>query len=108
MKVKYGHEFCGTSTQEWLLWKGPEAIVQVNYRAILSSERVPHYNKTAIVREINEIWSWDPDAIPALRQTGRLIVGHKLTSASTDTKYRLSDILTRKLTNEIQTSSSAP
>jgi hypothetical protein len=26
--VKYGREFCGTSTQEWLLWQGPEAIVQ--------------------------------------------------------------------------------
>jgi hypothetical protein len=26
MRVKYGHEFCGTSTQEWLLWQGPEAI----------------------------------------------------------------------------------
>jgi hypothetical protein len=26
--VKYGREFCGTSTQELLLWQGPEAIVQ--------------------------------------------------------------------------------
>jgi hypothetical protein len=25
--VKYGLEFYGTSTQEWLLWQGPEAIV---------------------------------------------------------------------------------
>jgi hypothetical protein len=38
--VKYGSEFCGTATQEPLLWQGPEAIVQVNYRPILSSERV--------------------------------------------------------------------
>jgi hypothetical protein len=27
--IKYGREFCGTSTQEWLLWQGPEAVVQV-------------------------------------------------------------------------------
>jgi hypothetical protein len=26
--VKYGREFCGTLTQEWLLWQSPEAIVQ--------------------------------------------------------------------------------
>jgi hypothetical protein len=26
--VKYDREFCGTSTQAWLLWQGPEAIVQ--------------------------------------------------------------------------------
>jgi hypothetical protein len=26
--VKYGREFCWTSTQEWLLWQGPEAVVQ--------------------------------------------------------------------------------
>jgi hypothetical protein len=64
--------------------------------------------KPAIAGERKEIWSWDPDGVPAPRQTGRLTVGRKLTSTSTDTKYRLSDILTRKLTNEIQTSSSAP
>jgi hypothetical protein len=49
--VKYGREFCGTSTQDSLLWQGPEAIVQVNYRPILSSERVPHIKKPAIVRQ---------------------------------------------------------
>jgi hypothetical protein len=26
--VKYGLEFCGTSTQEWLLWQGPESFIQ--------------------------------------------------------------------------------
>jgi hypothetical protein len=26
--VKYGREFCGTSAQEWLLWQGPETILQ--------------------------------------------------------------------------------
>jgi hypothetical protein len=46
--VKYGREFCGTWIQQWLLWQGPEAIVWVNYRPILSSERAPHINKPAI------------------------------------------------------------
>jgi hypothetical protein len=49
--VKYGREFCGTSTEEWLLWQGLEAIVQVNYRPILSSEKVPHIKKPVIVRQ---------------------------------------------------------
>jgi hypothetical protein len=40
--VKYGREFCGISIQESLHLQGPEAIVLVNYRPILSSERVPH------------------------------------------------------------------
>jgi hypothetical protein len=47
--VKYGRDFCGTSTQEWLLWQGPEAIVQVNYRPVLSSERALQNNKVATV-----------------------------------------------------------
>jgi hypothetical protein len=47
--VKYGREFCGTSTQELLLWQGPEAIVQVNYRPVLSSERALQNNKAAAV-----------------------------------------------------------
>jgi hypothetical protein len=40
VRLKYGCEFCGTWTREWLLWQGPEAIIQVNYRPILWSERV--------------------------------------------------------------------
>jgi hypothetical protein len=40
--VEYGREFCWTSTQDWLLWQGPEAIVQVNYTPILSSDRAPY------------------------------------------------------------------
>jgi hypothetical protein len=36
--VKYGREFCGTSTEERLLWQGPEAIVEVNYRPVLVRE----------------------------------------------------------------------
>jgi hypothetical protein len=39
--VKYGSEF----------WQGPEAIVQVNYRPVLSSERVFHIKKPAFVRQ---------------------------------------------------------
>jgi hypothetical protein len=39
-----------------MLWQDPEAIVQVNYRPILSSERVPHIKKPAIVREIKDIY----------------------------------------------------
>jgi hypothetical protein len=63
--VKYGREFCGTSTEEWLLWQGLEAIVQVNYRPILSSERVPHIKKPAIVRQNKKNLvmgsRWEPD-----------------------------------------------
>jgi hypothetical protein len=47
--VKYGREFCEASTQEWLLWQGPEAIVPVNYRPVLSSERALQNNKPATV-----------------------------------------------------------
>jgi hypothetical protein len=70
-----------------LLWQGPEAIVKVNYRPILSSERVPHIKKPANVREMKEIWAWDPDGIPAPMQTGRSTVGRKLTSTSTSTSF---------------------
>jgi hypothetical protein len=38
-----------TSIQEWLLWKGPEAIVQVTYRPVLSSERELQNNRAATV-----------------------------------------------------------
>jgi hypothetical protein len=81
--VKYGREFCGSSTQEWLFWQGLEAIVQVNCRPILSSERVPHIKKPAIVGQKTKIWSWAPDGSPTPRQTRRLTVGRKLTSTST-------------------------
>jgi hypothetical protein len=59
--VKYGLEFCGPSTQESLLWQGQQAILQVNYRSILSSERVPHIKKPAIVREIFKT-DWPTDS----------------------------------------------
>jgi hypothetical protein len=45
--VKYGHEYHGTRTWEWLRCRGPAAIV--NDRPILSSEREPHINKPATV-----------------------------------------------------------
>jgi hypothetical protein len=44
-------EFCWTWTREWLFWQGLQAIVRVNYRPILSSERVPNIKKPAIVRQ---------------------------------------------------------
>jgi hypothetical protein len=66
MTVKYGHEFCGTWTREWRLWKRQEANVEVNYRPIPSSKRVPHNKKLAIVRKKTNdqmvVGSrWEPD-----------------------------------------------
>jgi hypothetical protein len=49
--------------------EGPEVIVQVNYKPILSSERAPHIKKLAIVRQETKIWSWAPDGDPTPRQT---------------------------------------
>jgi hypothetical protein len=48
--VKYGREFCGTWPPESLLWYGPETIVRVNYRPVLSSERASHSKKPTIVK----------------------------------------------------------
>jgi hypothetical protein len=31
-------------------WQGPEAIVRVNYRPDLSSEKTPHMNKTVTIK----------------------------------------------------------
>jgi hypothetical protein len=47
--LKYGHESHGTRTRKWLRWRGPAAIV--NDRPVLSSERAPHMNKPANVRQ---------------------------------------------------------
>jgi hypothetical protein len=47
--VKYGLEFCGTWTQEWLRWRGPPAVV--NDRPVQLLERVPHMNKPTTVRQ---------------------------------------------------------
>jgi hypothetical protein len=46
--ANYGHEsHDGSRTRKCLHWQGPGAIV--NDRPVLSSERAPHINKTAIV-----------------------------------------------------------
>jgi hypothetical protein len=47
--VKYDHECQGTRTQERLRWRGPAAYTED--RPVLSSERAPHKNKTATVKE---------------------------------------------------------
>jgi hypothetical protein len=47
--VKYGHDSQGTLTRKLLRWRGPAAIV--NDRRVLSSERAPHMNKPANVRQ---------------------------------------------------------
>jgi hypothetical protein len=57
----------------------PRSSCTVNYRPILSSERVPHIKKPAIVRRKTKIWSRAPDGSPIPRQTGRLTVDRKLT-----------------------------
>jgi hypothetical protein len=45
--VKYGREYYGARTREWLRWRGPTAIV--NDKLVLSSEGAPHVNKPATV-----------------------------------------------------------
>jgi hypothetical protein len=46
--VKYDR-FCGTSTQECLLWKRPRSNCTVNCRPVLSSGRAIQNNKSATV-----------------------------------------------------------
>jgi hypothetical protein len=76
-KMDYGRNManCGLGTEA-----RPRSNCTVNYRPVLSSERVPHIKKPAIVRQKTRIWSWAPDGTPTPRQTGRLTVGRKLTS----------------------------
>jgi hypothetical protein len=47
--VKCGHESQGTRTRERLRWRGPATYTKD--RSVLSSEWMPHKNKTAIVKE---------------------------------------------------------
>jgi hypothetical protein len=61
----------------------PRSNSTINYRTVLSSERVSHLKKPAIVRRKTNIWSWVPDGSPTPRLTGRLIVSCKLTLSST-------------------------
>jgi hypothetical protein len=46
--VKYGCEYQGTLTPEILRWEDPAAYTKD--RHVLSSERVPHKNKTVTVK----------------------------------------------------------
>jgi hypothetical protein len=55
--VKYGHESCGARTWEWMLWRGPTAII--NDKPILSSERMLHKDddrKCSFGK--NKCWPW--------------------------------------------------
>jgi hypothetical protein len=47
-RVKYGHEFQWTRTQERLRWRGTAAYTKD--RSVLSSERAPHKNKISTPR----------------------------------------------------------
>jgi hypothetical protein len=47
--VKYGREIQGTRTRERLRWRGPAAYTKDSL--VLSSERVPHKNKTVTVNQ---------------------------------------------------------
>jgi hypothetical protein len=66
-------------------WQDPEAIVWVNYRSILSSERALYIKKPAIVKQKTKIWSLAPDGSMTPRQTVWLTICHNLTSTSTTT-----------------------
>jgi hypothetical protein len=46
--VKYGHEYQRTRTRERLCWEDPAAYTKD--KPILSSERMPHRNKTVTVK----------------------------------------------------------
>jgi predicted alpha/beta hydrolase len=47
--VKYGREYQGTQTREWLRWQRPAAYTKD--RPVLSSQREPHENKTVTVNQ---------------------------------------------------------
>jgi hypothetical protein len=57
--VKYGHEYRGTRTREWLRWRGPTAIV--NNRPVISSERASYINKLATLWQKSESGPGPPD-----------------------------------------------
>jgi hypothetical protein len=67
-----------TWAREWLFWQGTEASVRVNYRPVISSERVPKIKKPTIARQKGKIWPWVPDGSPTPRDTDRLTVGRNL------------------------------
>jgi hypothetical protein len=47
--VKYGREYQGTRTRKRLCWQGPAAYTKDS--PVLSSEKAPHKNKTATVKQ---------------------------------------------------------
>jgi hypothetical protein len=86
--VKYGLEFCGTLTQEGLLWQSPETIVQqITDPSFRQRGRYKITNMQLSEGNFEEkeklvtCLRWAPDT----GQNGRLIVGRKLTSTSTST-----------------------
>jgi hypothetical protein len=70
------------STREWLLWRGPETIVRVSFRSILSSDTALGIKKHAIVKQETKIYSSAPYGSPTPRKTGQLTVDRNLTSTS--------------------------
>jgi hypothetical protein len=71
--VKYGREFCGTWTQEWL-----QLYSKLQTRPLVGEGATNQ--ETSNRQTEKKIWSWAPDGSPTPRQTGRLTVGRKLTS----------------------------
>jgi hypothetical protein len=51
-RVKYGHEFQGTRARERMRWQGSAAYTKD--RPVLSSEWVPHKNKTVTVKQLTD------------------------------------------------------
>jgi hypothetical protein len=47
--VQYGHNSQGTRTRGRLRWRGPSAYIKD--KSVLSSEKAPHKNKTATVKQ---------------------------------------------------------
>jgi hypothetical protein len=62
---------------QWREWI--DILYIINDRPVLSSERAPHINKPATVRQKKKIWSHIPNECLTPRQTGRLTVGHNIT-----------------------------
>jgi hypothetical protein len=54
--VKYGREYHGTRTRQWMRWRGPATIL--NDRSILSSERMLYkdYNRRCSIEK--KFWPW--------------------------------------------------
>jgi hypothetical protein len=80
--VKYGREFCRTSTQRVTALARPRSnCTSKSQTQPLVRQGAPYQEPRNCQRD-KKIWSWAPDGILTPRQTGRLTVGHKLTSVS--------------------------